>query len=97
MHLPGSCATSGPELVLAGLVKQLHAHTITLEDANIVARLVTDGTSARQQASQLYMSPRVAQRRVHTVATRLLANAVNPGDPVRQVWCRGRLTFGASA
>ena len=75
VHLPGSCATTGPELVLAGLVKQLHAHTITLEDANIVARLVTDGTSARQQASRLYMSPRVAQRRVHTVASHLLANA----------------------
>ena len=75
VHLPGSCATSGPELVIAGLVKQLHAHTITLEDANIVARLVTDGQSARQQASRLYMSPRVAQRRVQTVATHLLANA----------------------
>lgn len=75
VHLPGSCATSGPELVLAGLVKQLHAGTITLEDANIVARLVTDGESARQQAGRLYMSPRVAQRRVHTVTSHLLANA----------------------
>ena len=75
VHLPGSCATRGPELVLAGLVKQLRAHTITLEDANIVARLVTDGQSARQQAGRLYMSPRVAQRRVHTVATHLVADA----------------------
>ena len=75
VHLPGSCATSGPELVLAGLVKQLHARTITLEDANIVARLVADGQSARQQAARLFMSPRVAQRRVHTVTGHLLANA----------------------
>ena len=74
-HLPGSCATSGPELVLVGLIKQLLAQRITLEDANIVARIVSDGTSARQQAAQLYMSPRNAQRRVKAVASHLLANA----------------------
>ena len=73
--LPRFCSTSGPELVFNGLIKQLTAKSITLEDATIVARLVTDGTSARQQAARLYMSPRVAQRRVHKVADQLLANA----------------------
>ena len=75
IHLPGSCVTSGPELVISGLIKQVNAGTITLEEANIVARLVSDGQSARRQAARLFVSPRVAQRRVHKVANHLLATA----------------------
>ena len=73
--LPRFCPTSGPELVFNGLIAHVKTNTISLEDAGIVARLVTDGTSARQQAARLYMSARVAQRRVHKVADHILAHA----------------------
>jgi hypothetical protein len=75
IHHPSSCATSGPELVISGLIKHVHAGTITLEEANIVARLVSNGQSARRQAAHLFVSPRVAQRRVHKVANHLIATA----------------------
>ena len=70
-----ACATSGPELVVAGLIQQLHAGTVTLQDANIVARIVADGHSARQQAPGLYLSARAAQHRVRNVAHQLTNNA----------------------
>ena len=69
------CQTTGPELVLAGLVAGIRANRITLEDAAIVARIVVDGESSRHQSSGLYLSPRAIQHRVRKVAHRLAGNA----------------------
>ena len=69
------CGTTGPELVLAGLVAGLRARWFTLEDAAIVARIVVDGQSARTQSGGLYLTPRATQHRVRKIAYRLAAHA----------------------
>lgn len=66
---------TGPEIAIAGLVAELRAQRITLDDANLVARMIADGTSARSQSAGLYLSPRGAQHRVNRVIDQLTANA----------------------
>jgi hypothetical protein len=66
---------SGPELVIAGLSSGVADKTISLDDANLVARMVNCGRTATEQAPGLRLAPRTAQWRVQRTALRLVAQA----------------------
>lgn len=72
---PAVTGQTGPELVVKGLANAVRSGTISLSDANLVARLVGDGRSARQQAGDAFLCARAVQYRVRNVADRLRSDA----------------------
>ena len=62
---------SGDELVIAELSNGVADKTITLEDANLLARVVIGGRTAQEQAPGLFIAERTAQWRVRKLAHRL--------------------------
>jgi hypothetical protein len=70
-----TAALSDVELVIQGLATGVVSQAIALEDANLVARVVTGGIPAAQQARGIYLAPRTAQHRVNVTAHYLANNA----------------------
>lgn len=70
-----TAALSDAELVIHGLTTAVASHAIALEDANLVARVVTAGIPASHQARHIYLAPRTAQHRVNVTAQYLANNA----------------------
>jgi hypothetical protein len=70
-----TCRLSGPELVIAALSTGVADKTISLDDANLVARMVNLGETATEQAPRLHLAPRTAQWRVQRTALRLADHA----------------------
>ncbi len=66
---------TGEELAIAALAAGVATSRIRLDDANLVARMITDGASAQSQAPRLFIAQRTAQHRARTVALHLAANA----------------------
>jgi hypothetical protein len=62
---------SGDELVIAELSNGVADKTISLEDANLFARVVIGGRTAQEQAPGLFIAQRTAQHRVRQLAHRL--------------------------
>jgi hypothetical protein len=70
-----TAALSDAELVIQGLTTAVASQAIALEDANLVARVVTAGIPAAHQAREIYLAPRTAQHRVNITAHYLAAHA----------------------
>ena len=68
-------AFSDVELVIHGLANAVASKAIALEDANLVARVVTAGIPASHQARRVHLAPRTAQHRVNVTAHYLVDNA----------------------
>jgi hypothetical protein len=70
-----TAALSDVELVIHALTTAVASHAIALEDANLVARVVTAGIPAAHQARGIFLAPRTAQHRVNVTAHYLADNA----------------------
>jgi hypothetical protein len=68
-------AITGEELALTALSNSVAAHTVSLADANLFARVLTGAATAAEQAPGLFISRRRAQQRVRAVADHLAATA----------------------
>jgi hypothetical protein len=66
---------TGEELAIAALAAGVATNTIRIDDANLVARMITDGASAQSQAPRLFIAQRTAQHRARTIALHLAADA----------------------
>ena len=67
---PSTHRLTGDELVIAGLTTAVTEHTITLEEANLVAG-VLHGRTAKDQAPGMYIAKRTAQKRVRRIVLKL--------------------------